>query len=706
MYSRYKNLGGKPHHLFLVGLGLAVLYWAFDAAIDFSEYGGAGFLVAFLTPRPHDLAARLLFVGFLFLFICYVNFTIRKRDLLTEALKVATVSAEEAQARSEAIIAAVGDGLSIQDTEFRVLYQNDNHKELVGGDFSGKFCYEAYNCRDRVCPDCPMFMCYRDGLVHKVERLVSERAKYSYVEITASPLRDASGRIVAGIEIVRDMSQRRENEEALKRQSRFLQQLIDTIPSPVFYKDANYRFMGCNAAFEACIGLARGQVIGKTFHEFLPKEQADLFHMKDVELFEHPGIQVYEAEISCATGCRRNVIFNKATFTGTDGDLAGMVGVVVDITERKQVETRLKESEVRFRNLVESTSDWVWEVDAQGVYTYASPRIRNLMGYEPEDIIGKTPFDFMPPDEAERIAAIFAELVFARKPFSSLVNINLHKDGRLIVLDTSGIPIFDNEGAFCGYRGIDRDITERKRIEEEIRKLNNDLSFRAAGLVAANRELEAFSYSVSHDLRSPLTRIYSAGQLVKEMYSSLLDETGRTLVQTICDGCHDMEELIETLLTLSRVTSSKMNRTECDLSKLAEIIVAELQVTEPERSPEFAIEPGLFDYGDPRLIRVLLENLLANAWKYTRKTPEAQITFGATDIDGERVYYVRDNGAGFDMEKSDRLFKPFQRLHNNGDFKGTGIGLATVRRIVERHGGRVWGAGVVGRGATFFFTLR
>ena len=579
MYSRYKKLGGKPLHFFLFGLALAALYWAFDTAIDISEYGGAGFWEAFLTPRPHDLAARLLFIGFLFLFIFYANLNIRKRDLLTEALNAATLKAEKEQARSEAIIAAIGDGLSIQDTDFKVLYQNEQHKELVGGDFAGRYCYEAYNCQDRVCPECPVAMCYRDGLVQKIERHASAQMKYRYIEITASPLRDASGKIVAGIELIRDMSQYREYEEALERQSRFLQKLIDTIPSPIFYKDADYRFMGCNAAFEECIGLARERVIGKTFHEILSEEQAEAYHLKDQELFANPGVQVYEAEIPCATGHRRDVVFYKATFTGADGLPAGIVGVVMDITERK----------------------------------YA---------------------------------------------------------------------------------------------EEKIRVLNKDLSFRAAELAAANRGLEAFSSSVSHDLRSPLTRIYSSGQLLKEMYSSHLDETGRTLVQTICDGCHDMEGLIEALLTLSRVTSGKMNRTECDLSKLAEIIAAELQVTEPERSLEFAIEPGLVDYGDPRLIRALLENLLANAWKYTRKVPVAQIAFGAADIGGERVYYVRDNGAGFDKEKSDRLFKPFQRLHDSGEFKGTGIGLATVRRIVERHGGRVWGEGEVGRGATFYFTLK
>ncbi len=569
----------QPQHVVLVGIGLAALYWILDAAIDSVQYRGEGFFEAFFTPHSHDLWSRLLFLGFLALFIFYVNLIIKRRDLLAEALNAATLKAEEERARSEAIIAAIGDGLSIQDTDYRVLYQNDQHKELVGGDFTGRYCYEAYNCQDRVCPECPVAMCYRDGLVHKVDKRASSQAKYRYIEITASPLRDANGRIIAGIELVRDMSPHREYEQALERQSRFLQQLIDTIPSPIFYKDTNFRFMGCNAAFEECIGLAREQVIGKTFHELLPEEQADAYHLRDRELFAHPGIQVYEAEIPCATGCRRDVVFYKATYAGADGVPTGIVGVVMEITDRKEA-------------------------------------------------------------------------------------------------------------------------------EEKIRSLNKAIAFRAAELAAANRELEAFSYSASHDLRSPLTRVFSAAQLLKEISGVMLDETGRTLVKTICEGCEDMEELIEALLALSRVTSGKMHRTECDLSMVAGIIAAELQVTDPDRCVEFVIEPGLTDNGDPRLIRALLENLLANAWKYTRKVAAARIAFGAAEIDGERVYYVRDNGAGFDMGKAGRLFRPFQRLHNNGDFKGTGIGLATVKRIVERHGGRVWGEGKEGEGASFYFTLK
>jgi PAS domain S-box-containing protein len=579
MVTRDRKFKELPQHVALVGAGLAALYWTLDAAVDSLHNGEEGFFEAFFTPRPHDLWGRLLFLGFLVLFVFYVNLIIRKRDLLAQALNAAMLRAEEERARSEAIIAAIGDGLSIQDTDFRILYQNEKHKELVGGDFAGDHCYRAYACGDQICPECPVAVCYRDGLVHKVEKATSSLVNATHIEITASPMHDQSGKIVAGLELIRDISQSKQAEEAIERQSRFFQRLIDTIPSPIFYKGADYRFMGCNAAFEECIGLDREQVIGRTFHDFLPEEQADIYHQKDQELFAHPGIQVYEAAIPCATGSRRDVIFYRATFAGADGAPAGIVGVVMDITERKEA-------------------------------------------------------------------------------------------------------------------------------EEKIRSLNKTLAFRAAELAAANRELEAFSSSVSHDLRSPLTRIYSACQLLREISSPQLDETGRTLVQTICDGCETMEELIDALLTLSRVTRSEMHRTECNLSEFATIIAAELQVTEPARSLEFAIEPGLVDDGDPRLIRALLENLLANAWKYTRKVPEARIAFGAADIDGERVYFVRDNGAGFDMEKSERLFKPFQRLHDDGDFTGTGIGLATVKRIVERHGGRVWGEGEVGRGATFFFTLK
>jgi signal transduction histidine kinase len=224
-------------------------------------------------------------------------------------------------------------------------------------------------------------------------------------------------------------------------------------------------------------------------------------------------------------------------------------------------------------------------------------------------------------------------------------------------------------------------------------------------LTASNRELESFSYTLSHDLRSPLTRIYTAGQALAEMYDGVLDENGRMFVHTICESSEQMEELIEAILGLSGVIGTEMHMEDVDLSSLTETIAAELRLTEPERKVTFVIAPGVTAFCDPRLMRVVLENLVGNAWKYSRKTPVARIEFGTAERDGKPVYYVRDNGAGFDMKDMDKLFAPFKRLHASSDFPGTGIGLATVRRVIKRHGGEVWAEGEPGKGATFYFTL-
>ncbi|KAF0215615.1 MAG: multi-sensor signal transduction histidine [Geobacteraceae bacterium] len=282
----------------------------------------------------------------------------------------------------------------------------------------------------------------------------------------------------------------------------------------------------------------------------------------------------------------------------------------------------------------------------------------------------------------------------ARRPAKNEMGVRSHRKFRS--------PSWKMGGVIC----VVRDITARKEVEEEIRKLNEDLERHALELSVANKELEAFSYSVSHDLRTPLTRIYSAGQALQEEYAACLDETGRFFVRTICEASEHMEELIDALMVLSRVTSKEMRDEEVDLSGLAREIAAELQLTQTDRQVEFVLNPGIKANGDEQLLRVALENLLENAWKYTRQVPIARIEFGVIEHHGRKVYFVRDNGAGFDMRDADKLFIPFQRLHHSKDFPGTGVGLATVQRIIYRHCGRVWGEGEVCKGATFYFTLK
>ncbi len=247
-----------------------------------------------------------------------------------------------------------------------------------------------------------------------------------------------------------------------------------------------------------------------------------------------------------------------------------------------------------------------------------------------------------------------------------------------------------------------------RRVEErthELQERNESLRRNAAELLAANTELDAFAYSVSHDLRAPLRSIDGFSQILLEDYSEKLDEAGRESLQRVRAASQRMGTLIDDLLKLARVTRAEIRTEDVDLSGMAREIVADLQRTTPERQVEFDIAPGLNARGDTRLLRVALDNLLRNSWKYTAKQPAPRVEFRSADANGGRTFMVRDNGAGFDMKYADKLFGVFQRLHSAADFEGTGIGLATVRRIINRHGGRIWAEGAVDQGATFYFTL-
>ncbi len=393
---------------------------------------------------------------------------------------------------------------------------------------------------------------------------------------------------------------------------------------------------------------------------------------------------------------------------GPAGRFEGAVFGIRDISGRRKAETALRESEEKYRRLVEFFPDIIF-IHRNGRIVFVNQTaVHAFRASSAEAIVGKSVMSFVHPEYQAAVRDRIARMAETKAQLPILEEVFVRTDGTPVDVEVTAIPFtLDGEEAAIG---VARDITERKKAEAEIRRLNAELERRVeertAQLEAANKELEAFAYSVSHDLRAPLRSIDGFGQALQEDYASVLDEQGLDHLQRIRAASKRMGHLIDDLLNLSRLTRGEIHPQNLDLTAIAGAILEELRRVNPDRAVECILPEKLSARGDERLIQSVLENLLGNAWKFTSRRKQARIEFGtASTPEGETVLFVRDNGAGFSMDHVDKLFHAFQRLHTAQEFPGNGIGLATVQRIIHRHGGRVWAEGEVEKGATFFFTL-
>ncbi len=514
------------------------------------------------------------------------------------------------------------------------------------------------------------------------------------------------------VRAIRYALERKKAEEALRESEQRLSSIYNTVGDIIFHlaveKDGRYRFISVNQAFLSVTGLTYDQVAGKGVDEVIPQPSLALVLKKYGEAIREKRIVRWEETSDYPTGRLTGEVSVAPAFDDA-GNCTHLVGAVHDITDRKRAEEALRLSEQRFRALIENSSDAIALFAADGTILYGSPSTTQVLGYTLDEFVGRNAFELIHKDDHEFVLNRLTESLQHPGTGVSVYARVLHKNGAWRWLEG----IFTNLLAEPGVQAIVnnyRDFTERKQAEEEIRRLNEELEQRVAErtvqLEAANQELEAFSYSVAHDLRAPLRHIGGYVEILQEEAAPALDDANRQYLTKVVESARRMGILIDDLLAFSRMGRAEMHRAIVDLNALVREALHEAQADTQGRDIAWTIGTLPSVHGDRALLRLVLLNLIANALKFTRPRARAEVEIGCrADHADEIVVFVRDNGVGFDMQYADKLFGVFQRLHRPGEFEGTGIGLANVRRIVHRHGGRTWAEGSVDGGATFYFSL-
>jgi PAS domain S-box-containing protein len=615
--------------------------------------------------------------------------------------------------------------LAINDTELQWL--GYTREEVIG-----KLSY-----RDTVSPDQWAALedrtnrLVRTGSIESAEFEMLRRDGTTFpVLMSSSVVKDAQGRFVRSNNTAVDMSHRKQSEMALKQNQRFLQTITDHVPGMIAYLDASLKFRFANAEHLSVYGMDPGKIVGVEISRCVPAEVwADIQPRMQAAL--QGKAQHFEAWRTRVDG---QSIFVSASYLPdfVDGVVKGVFVQIIDITERKRIEERvthlndeleqrvkersaeLLESEQRFRLMVDTLREYcVFFMDANGCITDWTDSAQRMEGYSPSEMLGRhyaTLFSQTNPQAGREKADRNLRLAASRGQHE-IHNWHARKDGSRYWSHSLLIALRDDRGDLKGFAKINRDMSDAKRLDDLMRNINEELENRVAErteqLLAANKDLESFSYSVSHDLRSPLRHISSFVSLLEEHLGEQRDEISSRYLGTIGSSARHMSQLIDGLLAFARLGRAAINMAPVDLSMLVGTVVAQLGHDTEGRIVDWVVAPDLpVVQGDALLLREVWTNLLGNAYKYSRTRERTRIEVGwSVDPASGYTFFVRDNGVGFDTKYASKLFGVFQRLHRASEFEGTGIGLALTRRIVERHGGSIWADSQVGEGSVFFFSL-
>lgn len=637
--------------------------------------------------------------------ILEINRDITKRKKAEEALRIAgAYNRSLIEASLDPLLTINPDG-KITDvnlaTEKVTGYARE---ELIGTDFSRYFTnpQKAKDGYRRVfnegsVQDYPLDILHRDG--HNTPVLYN-----------AALYRDDAGDVIGAFAAARDITERKHAERQLIRAKEEWERTFDAITDPIMIVDTNHTVITANRAMAGKLGVSPSSAEGLTCFKALHcsgEPPSFCPHSRLLASGEASMAEVHDERLG------GYFLVSVSPLYDPDGKLFGSVHYARDITESKRAEEAVRQAFAYNRSLIEASLDPLVTIDPQGRISDVNAATELVTGRSRTELIGTDFSDYF--TEPERAGSGY-RLAFEKGLVRDYELGIRHKEGHVTPVLYNASVYKDQDGKVIGVFAAARDITERKAVQEELQKLLSDLDFRVKertrelseanqSLQAVNRELESFSYSVSHDLRAPLRAIDGFSRMVLKDYGDKLDDDGRRKLNVVRSNTQTMGKLIDDLLAFSRLGRKEMVQSSLDMETLVRDTWAELSAANPECHPRLVLNrlpPGT---GDKTLIKQVILNLLSNAVKFAKPGQDACVEAGARREAGRTVYFIKDEGVGFDMQYSGKLFGVFQRLHSQEDFEGTGVGLAIVERIIHRHGGRVWAEGKVDGGAIFYFTL-